>query len=283
MDTTSRVVSFASIVAALTLSTVARGEPDDGLLRGPEVPREVAERIGGEDMNGRFVRVEGRPEFAAAAALALSPEVRERIRVIEAARSEAVTMLLVDELDLVRAMSDAIIAGDNERARTLMPELWERLEEGKPHAPCADAVEAALPASKRPAYRRVLEDYWRRWIERAAGAMDGADAMRAMDADRVRDRLAMELFQEEVRAGYERSLRHYRQSMDAIYAAVDPTEEQRATIRTLVIEHIKRTRLEATSDERRAVMIEVYRMLDGERRERFVDYLLRVIVPDGAG
>lgn len=254
---------------ALTLSWA---QPEKDLLRGPEVPAVVRERIGGEDSNGRFQRVEGRPEFVAVTVLTLSPKVRDEIRALAQDRATRVTMHLVDELDLVRELSDAVAAGQSDVAQRHLVDLWRRLEPDNPHAPCAAEVELLLTAPQRTAYRRVLDDYWDRWIRSEA---------RAMDAGQTRERLAMTLFQEEVRVGYERSLRHYRQSMDGIFGAVAPTDLQREAIRGRVIEHIKATRLEATSDQRRSVMLEIYAMLDEDRRVKFFDYLLRAVIPDG--
>lgn len=266
-------LAAACLLAGAVCAATPKADPPGDLLRGPEVPRNVVERIGSEDGNGRFVRVEGRPEFAAVSVLQIPADVRERVRQLQEQRLRDVTMHLVDELDLVRVMSDAVIEGDNETARRLMGDLWSRLEPGSPHAPCAGPIEALLPADQRATYRRVLDDYWSRWIESESSAMRPGE---------TRERLAGVLFQEEVREAYDRSLRHYREAMDGIYGAVDPTEAQREAIRTLVIDHIKRTRLEATSADRRAVMLEVHDMLDEERRRRFVDYLLRVVIPDGA-
>jgi hypothetical protein len=94
-------------------------------------------------------------------------------------------------------------------------------------------------------------------------------------------RLVTQVFQEEVRDAYEISLRRYRDALEAIYAAVDPTPEQREAIRSIVIEHVKHTRLEATPTRRRAAMREVYDMLDDERKARLLDYLLERVVPNG--
>ncbi|MEM9372935.1 MAG: hypothetical protein AAGA55_04755 [Planctomycetota bacterium] len=249
----------------------ARPTPDGGLLGGPEIPREAVERIGGEDGQGRFVRVEGRPEFAAARVLRIPQAVREQIRQIERDRSVRLTAHLIDELDLFRAMSDAVVAGDNARAEGMMDELWSRLEDGKPAAPCADDIEASLPAELRVVYRRVIDSYWHRWAQSES---------REMEPDATRERLATLLFREEVRQAYDGSLRHYRQAMDAIFAATDPTEAQRARIRDRVINHIKRTRLEATPAHRRDVMLEIYGLLDDDRRVRFVEYILRAAIPE---
>ena len=63
-------------------------------------------------------------------------------------------------------------------------------------------------------------------------------------------------------------------------STVEPTEEQREAIRSVVIEHIKATRLEASPQQRRDAMHEIYRLLDDDRKQKLYDYLLRIVVPD---
>jgi hypothetical protein len=131
---------------------------------------------------------------------------------------------------------------------------------------------------------RLLDEYWSAWIDwESRGEMDEAETPRErpLRRERTSRRLAFQLFQEEVRAAYELTLRRYRDVLEGIYQAVEPTGEQRRAIRDVVIEHIKATRLKATPHDRRAAMHEVYDLLDDERRAKLFDYILRVAVPDG--
>ena len=57
-------------------------------------------------------------------------------------------------------------------------------------------------------------------------------------------------------------------------------EKQRQAIRIIIIEHIKRTRLNATPGQRRSTNLEIYRMLDDERKEKLFEYMTRFVIPD---
>ena len=94
------------------------------------------------------------------------------------------------------------------------------------------------------------------------------------------DRLAFQMFQNEIRRAYDLTLARYRELLESINQAIEPSETQRVAIRSIVLEHIKDTRLEATPAERRQTMLAIYRQLDESQRERLYDLLLRQVVPD---
>ncbi|MFG0259388.1 MAG: hypothetical protein ACF8LK_03465, partial [Phycisphaerales bacterium JB041] len=108
-----------------------------------------------------------------------------------------------------------------------------------------------------------------------------ADPERAAAARAQTERqLAYEMFAAEVRAGYNATLLRYRQAMDALYEAVQPTDEQRERMRAILIEHIRETQLQPTPAQRRATNRRIYDLLDEERRGLMFDYLLLRVVPD---
>ena len=98
--------------------------------------------------------------------------------------------------------------------------------------------------------------------------------------ERVRERLKFQLYQEELRQAYDQSLRRYREVLDAIYEAVEATPEEREQIRTVVLDHIKQTRLRPTPDQRRDAMLQIYRQLDTPKQELLFQYVVRMTVPD---
>lgn len=250
---------------------------DESVMRGPTVPTERSRTLVGRAADGRFEPLEQRAEVAAIQRMRLDDATRERAMAIVDARRMAVAMLLVDEIDLLRDQTDAIREGRREEAAEMLRAMWERFDPERSATPLIEPMRGVLSEEEFAEFRRLVEGYWEAWIDwelrNRMGA--GEDAR-----ERVRERLAFGWFQREVREGYEASLRRYQQAMDGIYAAVEPTDEQRQAIRSIVIEHIKKTRLDATSDERRAVMHTIYDMLDAERQRKFFDYLLRQVIRD---
>jgi len=247
------------------------------LLRGPDVLDQRDATIVRRTMRGDFLRVEGRPELAAIEALPLDPATLERARGLALERTVRLSMFLVDEIDAVRAYTDEIAAGNNDQARRIIRALHKRFDPGTPRDPLTKRYAELLDDAQHTKYARVLGAYWTAWVNDELG-QDGDDPGPG-EIEHARERLAFRLFQEELRDAYEISLRHYRRALDAIYDAVSPTEAQRAAIRSIVIEHIKRTRLDATTEERRDAMLEIYRSLDEERREKLFGYMVRVALP----
>ena len=241
-------------------------------LRGPSVETRELKTLVHQGMTRGFARVEGRPEAAALELLELDAETAARARAVVDARATELAMLLVEEIDSVREITDRMTAGDGEGARRTLLALWERFEPGMPRSPMLDGLSAVLDDDAMAEMNRLLDEYWDAWIESHAPA---TDAQRAQ----IQNRLAFELFQQEVREAYDISLRRYRQALDAIYNATDPTPEQRSAIRDLVIQHIKDTRLSATPEQRRAATRRIYDLLDSERQAKLFDYILQVALP----
>jgi hypothetical protein len=196
----------------------------------------------------------------------------------------AVAMLLVDRIDDLRDISDATLAGDRTRATELLGGLWQVHDPKRERSPLLGKLAPVLTADQLSEVSRLIDEYWEAWITAQAQAIDDVDGEASEPARRARidaleRRLAFQLFQEEVQRGYELTIRRYREALDGIYAAVEPTDEQRAAIRSLMLVYIKETRLDATPTQRRAVYQAIYQELDAERQRRLFDYLLRIVVP----
>ena len=307
-------VFVALLLAGLGQPAVAQSGGDEraeaGLLSGPAV--DAAPTLVRYGLDGRLERVEGRPEIAAAELLLDADEAAAlaRVRAAAADRLDAIRMLLVDEVDAIRVISDLAAAGEAQAARDELHALWSRFEPDLPHAPLIEVLADVVGPARADALRSMVDEYLAAMIAERMGErlqrrlgvdqrMDESSAMAdmtgGMPGDRVdaqvvmasedpviaavRDRLAFEMFQREVRYAYDQSLARYRELLDSIDAAVEPTAAQRAAIREIVLDHIRETRLEATPTQRRAAMLAIYRQLDDERRERLYELLLRQVVP----
>ena len=270
-------------LACAAVAPAASAQPDPGMaddpLRGPEVPDTRTRTLVKKTMTGRLERLQVRPEVAALQELDLDAETAEAARQVVDDRSFAVTMMLVDELDRIKEMTDKRTAGDNEGAQAIFDEMWEAFEPDAPRSPLIKPLGAVLDDEQTASLRELVDEYWESLIDWELRNNE----QRRQNPEvrkRVERRVALRMFQREVQEGYEASLRRYQQAIDAVADAVKPTPEQRHEIRMIIIEHIKRTRLSATPEQRRATNLEIYRMLDDDRKEKLFQYMTRIVIPD---
>jgi len=247
-------------------------------LAGPSVSDRAARTLVAFNAEGRFIRIEGRPEEAALRLLALNQAQRDTSARIADEYAADLGLLLVDNLDTVRAATDAIKAGDREKATGLYRELYDAFEPGNAKGehhrdPIAERLGETLSEPQRADLSRLLDEYWKAWIDwELRNSKDKSEPAR----QRTQKRLVFAMFQEEARRAYERVLLPYVQRIDAIYAAVEPTDEQREAIRAVVIDFIRVTRLKPTAQQRQEVMRRVYLLLDEERRAKLFDLVVEM-------
>lgn len=262
-------------IAILTLPAFA--QPAD-TLRGPSVPRETLESIGSTDMSGNFIPAEGRPELAAFMVVCRDPEDLAAARELGSQRVFDLAELLVDEIEAVKTITDAIAQGNGAYAQTLLAQLRLRHDPDTLRDPLREDLDAMLNDEERVRFDRILNDYWLRWVSANTPEdeqdMQGQPRSNAL-YQRIENRLNNQLYQQDIQYAYEHSLRRYRDAMQAMFDAIEPTPEQRTWIRDRVIRHIKDTRLRATLEQREALMLEVYHKLDEDRRAKLFAFMTR--------
>lgn len=269
-----------TLTTLLLTATIALAQPAD-TLRGPDINHEQLETIGTTDMSGNFIPVEGRPELSAFMLVCDDPDDRTRARELATARVFDLAEILVDEIDTVRAITDAITDGNTTLARTLGAQLRLRHDPDMRRDPLRADLEAMLSEPQRQRLGRILNDYWRRWV--SANTPEDQRNMQGLPLNeatykKIENQLNTQLYQQDIARAYEYSLRRYQASMTAMYEAIEPTQEQRAWIRNRVIEHIKQTRLQPTLEQREALLLEIYHQLDEDRQTRFFAYMARAAI-----
>ena len=272
-----------AIALLLAISPLAHAQPAD-TLRGPRVERDQLDTIVITDMSGNFTPVEGRPELVAFARVCDDPDDLARARELGTARVFDLAELLVDEIDTVRTITDAIAEGNTTYAQTLLAQLRLRHDPDMLRDPLRAELEPMLEAHQRDRFDRILDEYWDAWI--AANTPESEQDMQGRPRtpvvhQRIENRLNNQLFQQDIARAYEYSLRRYQGAMTAIYDAIEPTPEQRAWIRNRVIQHIKDTRLNPTLEQREALMLEIYDMLDEDRQTKLFLYMTRAAMTRG--
>ena len=280
---TMNMLRPTAIALLLAFSPLAHAQPAD-TLRGPQVERDQLDTIVITDMSGNFIPVEERPELVAFARVCDDPEDLARAREMGTSRVFDLAELLVNEIDTVRTITDAIAEGNTTYAQTLLAQLRLRHDPDMLRDPLRAELEPMLEATQRERFDRILDEYWDAWIAantpESEQDMQGRPRTQAVH-QRIENRLNNELFQRDIANAYEYSLRRYRDAMQAMYDAIQPTPEQRAWIRNRVIQHIKDTRLNPTLEQREALMLEIYDMLDEDRQTKLFLYMTRAAMTRG--
>lgn len=279
------------LVAPLLTPTTALAQDKQAtpLLGGPSIPHTTTATIVHHDAMGRFVQIEGRPEEAALLQLDLDPEVRDAARAILVDRATRIGLLLIEQVEMLRESTDAQRAGDNDRARAIMQELHRMTDPELPRSPLLEPLAGALPEQAHADLTRMVDEYWDAWIAASGGTpsgdmaegMEGAMGKDRDDAEmrepantsanaRIESRLGFTLFQYELSQAYERTLRPVNDRMQRIYTATEPTPEQRAAIRSAVIDFVKETGLRPDPESRNALARRIYDILDEERRVKLL-------------
>ncbi len=238
------------------------------LLKGPEVPESIARTLIRFDAQGRFQRTEGRPEEAAITLLELESEARDAARQAAAARRETLRGYLIDNLDLIIASADFQEAGDREKVQGILRQMRDALDPQHERSPALNAICATLAEEHASELRRLVDEYWNALADwELRNSRDKSEAAR----QRVFDRVGFDLFQQDIRQAYERTLRPLRNKFDTIVQSVDATDEQKQAIRAILHEYIRAGRLDPSPDLQQEAARRVYQVLDEDRRRKLFE------------
>lgn len=287
MPLTARTTYFliASLVTSASTLCAAQGlaqsspsqEPDRRTtLKGPSVSTDTQNSLGTTDMSGRFTPVEGRPEIAAFMLVNKDPNDLAMARELDSQRMFDLTIFLVDEIDTVRAITDAINIGNATKAQLLLAGMRQQFEPELLRDPIASELEEMLDQEQTIEFRRILDTYWHQWAQ--SQHPDRKIKPGTAAAAKAEHTLSHKLFEQDIKLAYDTSLKRYRDTTDAIVTAIAPTTEQQAQIRDLIIEHIKETRLKATITQREDLMLEIYELLDDDRRVKFFRFMTNAAI-----
>ncbi len=259
-------IIFTSLIACNISFANAQDQDQKLTLKGPTVSTQTQNSIGSTDMSGRFTPVESRPELAAFMLVTNDQNNLAAARDLDYKRTLALTIFLVDEIDTVRAITDAIAQGNSTQAQILLATLRKRFEPTLPRDPFIKQLDTMLDATQRTEFHRILDEYWHNWIQAQRPETTIKPNSRA--AKKIENTLNHKLFEQDIQLAYDISLKRYRDTIDAIATATQPTADQQAQIRTLIIDHIKATRLKATIGQREELMLEIYTLFDEPRKRK---------------
>lgn len=245
-------------------------------LAGPKLSDRVGRTIVKRDAKGNFQRIGGRPEIAALAAMSLDEVTRARVKHVVAERNVAVGVLLVKRIEQTQAIADAIDRKDKERSDALMNELFTEFDPLKMRGPMLGELVQVLSFDEVAELARIDNEYWEAWTQWELRGKKEKD--RTPEAcEKLEDRLAFQLFQEDVRRAYDTILKPYREKIDKLCEEINPTPEQREAVIKLVIQYLQSSRLEATEEQRREFLQGLYGVLDEPRRARLFAVVAREV------
>ena len=269
--------SIVAMLAASVLIYGAQGDPpdstvaDEALLRGPTVPDNVVKTLVNTEMGGKFIPLRGRPAEAALGLMLIDPDRRESAREAGEAHRLAMGMLLVENIDLVKDASDAIKAGENATANKVYRLLYIRFDPEQARDPLLVPLQEILTPAQHEEVTRLVDEYWNAWIAwELRSAQDSSDAARK----RIQRRLSFQLFRREIGEAYNWSLRPTQQRLESIYQATEPTDQQRAAIREVMIDYIRESRLRPTPEQRQTAAARIYDLLDETQRLKLFEQSL---------
>lgn len=241
------------------------------VLSGPRIPRNVATTLVRFNARGEFQRCEGRPEEAALSLINLDPAARERAREVCTERGVALGLRLVDDIDLVKEIADLVQAGKRDQAAEVARRIYDRFEPRHERDPLRARLHAVLSPEESGELDRLVDEYWGAWMDwELRRSREKTDRERTA----AEQRMTFQLFQDELRLAYDRTLRPYRERLDALFAQLDPTPEQRSAMRDIVIDFIKQSRLRPTTEQRHEAVMRMYRALDEGRRTRLFEMMV---------
>jgi DNA-directed RNA polymerase subunit F len=263
---------------------------DDDALAGPRVDKpSAAKTIVERNFDGALVRLDQRPEEAAAALLTLSPEEKKAVSDLFGQRSKKVSQLLYDHYDTFLQLQAARQSGVMRQGKVdpkEREELAEKMREigraaaqaGLIRPPLVEQVAAVLPDDQAGELRRMVSEYMvaldqqnrREMGIDMQGAFSRPGAPTPDQAERrgADQRMELNLLLREVARTFGAEVQERKERLDALVKAVDATPEQEAKITKILRETGEKNRGKKLSPEDRAdVFRQILDVLTPEQRQ----------------
>ena len=243
------------------------------LLAGPRLRLSDARTLIERNAKGEFRRLTNRPEEEAVKRLDLDPSVRAQVDDVVAQRRTELRLFVIDHMDEALEIVTATESKDRDKAEELSRRLYRAFSPDQPRDPLMPALARVLSLDDIAEVHRLVNEYWEglvAWELRNRKPKDRTPEK----CRETEERLAYQVFKDELRSAYETSLQPYREKFERLEKAVRPTPGQRQEIVDIVKEYVRRTRTRPSEAERKEVMGRIYRVLDDDRRAKFFDLVV---------
>ncbi len=239
--------------------------PPQPALTNPDAPPTII-RLG---ETGLIERTPQPPESAAAAKLALSEEVREKISAIFARRAAILDAFVADNLDLLTKFATAAATNDKADQLRLLSEAAGKLRPILLDRPLSVQITQALPESQTNTFGVMLEDYWDAVVKEVQAAEKTAKAKpRGRFAIIAEERIKG--LGREIEAAFQRQI----YSGDLLYRVVTRdvtlTGEQAASIRELTREYAERTKGNPSNQDNVQLFLRIAALVDVDTQVKMI-------------
>jgi Spy/CpxP family protein refolding chaperone len=226
-------------------------DPGEDPLAGPKVDKQSDQKtIIERSFDGNLVRLDTRPEQAAAALLTLTDDQRAAVNKLFEERSKEVSRVLYDNFDAFLAVQASRQAGgrrpDNKERDDVAMKTRQLRKAGIAlvEPPLVEQVAKVLPDEQIPEFRRLVEEYMVALEEQAIrdnGRGQGAflrpgnpTAEGPGRGPAVRERSEMNLYLRELARSLGALVQERREQTEALIKAVDATPEQAEEIQKII-------------------------------------------------
>lgn len=265
------VIDVSAVFSQAQVETPASEDPDASVLSGPNVRDRSAESLVSTTMEGRFNRLNVRPEQAAIEKLALDTAQRERARQVLEERSEAMRRLLLDNLDRIEVSEELLKPNDQSAVRKLASELYAERDEsgGLLRDPLLEPLAGAIGKDLEVQLKAMVDEYWEAVIEEELRS-----ASKGKTREQATQRLMIESFRREVVSAYDATFRPLQRKLDNIVTTVAATPEQRVLIRSAMIAQVREARFMPNPEQKASLARAIHDVLDESQRLKLIESAL---------
>lgn len=262
---------MGGLIGLVLVAAAAGVQPaGDHPLSGPRIhaaarPASLVET----DYAGKVRRVEGTPEEAALALLAMPAAERMRVEQVLQQRARVLDDIVRDNLLLLNKIDTASKAGRKFETLLALVELYGKFQPIRDRGLLHDEIEAALPAAARPEFNRLVGGYWEAIIAEGLAEPRSDEAPRRVEIV-LRERF--EIFGREL----ERSFKRYEMTavedvLDRSLRGLNLSPEQERATDPIVDRLAQAIRADAPEQERGVLILQLTAFLTAEQQTKLMD------------
>ncbi|MGE3107285.1 MAG: hypothetical protein AB7G11_01515 [Phycisphaerales bacterium] len=290
---------LAASCPSLAQSDPAGPEPTTPVLAGPKVKQSAARPTLVEyDFPGKVKRLDTAPEAAAAALLSLSSAVRAKVDEILNDRIRNLDDFVSENLLLLNQLDTAGKAGDKLDQLKVIAQAVHKLAPVWSKGSLKRQIRDALPAEAQAEFDRLIEEYWsaivkeRQDLQRSQNRVSEPDAMsepgaqaqrppgpRPAERQRVKSRFEivteerLASFGKEIERAFQRQVSSGDIIADYIFRYIQVSDDQKASIRLLCNQHAQKTKMNASEQQNRELLVKIAGVLDTKQQTQLARLL----------
>lgn len=238
--------------------------PDPGVLSGPKVRETAGERsLIRRDFQGRVRRLEIPAEEAAVELLRLDEPTKAKAQKILDERTAILDKAVRENIDLLLRLQNA----DRRTRLEFIREFGESLKELRARGTLREEIRAILPKDQAARYDELIDGYWEVVVADATQAAQRENGARPAPARaEVLAREVLAALGSEIRRSFERQIGQRARELEELLGKLGLSEEKDAKIRGILAEYAERTGGKPTPQQKRDLVLRIYRELDRDQQ-----------------